>query len=147
MAAAEPEVLIAQHVDAISAGSRRLYQYTYVLGVQQFNGAKNLTVRTNRKWKIIQDGGRRTGSNYSLACRRAISQISTAKPVFFGSSNSMALRTSLCERAGNGIIPLRRGRHLGFFHFRFGRTFFQNIAGPMKYEGIRRNFITITFAT
>ena len=37
--------------------------YTYAFGVQQSNGAMDITVRTNRKWKIIHYDGRWTGSS------------------------------------------------------------------------------------
>ncbi len=48
---------------------RRDYQrnfdgYAYVLMVLQFIDAKKITIPTNRKWKIMQDGGRH---NYMLS--------------------------------------------------------------------------------
>jgi hypothetical protein len=76
--------------------SDEIQMVTAQFGVLQYSGAKDITMRTNRKWKI-QDGGHQTNSMYISACKRDCTEISTTVPMFWGSINSTMLRTSLCE--------------------------------------------------
>ena len=122
-------------------------------------------MRTNRKWKI-QDGGHRTAGIYISACRRDSNEISTAIPMFWGSSNPTVLWTSLCELTGSRkwskmaaaepevllqaeiwIFPLRFGRHIGFstsgLVVQYSKCF-HSIAGPRKWGASRRYLVAIS---
>ena len=61
--------------------------------VQQYSGAKDITMQTNREWKI-QDGGHRTEIIYISASGRYSKDILMAigLPMFMGSSTPIALR-------------------------------------------------------
>ena len=50
----------------------------------------------------IQDGGHQTGNNYISACRLDSVDISTAKPMFWMSPNSMALLAIPHNVTGSG---------------------------------------------
>mgnify|MGYP003513112955 CR=1 FL=1 len=73
--------------------------------VQQYSGAKDITMQTNREWKI-QDGGHRTESIYISASGRYSKDILMAigLPMFMGSSTPIALRKSLCKKRKWKII-------------------------------------------
>ena len=106
--------------------------------VQQYSGAKGITMQTNREWKI-QDGGHRTERIYTSASGRYSKDILMAigLPMFMGSSTPIALRKSLCKKRkwkiiqDGGHVFKQRYEYFSFrvaailhFHFRFCRTAF-----------------------
>jgi hypothetical protein len=106
--------------------------------VQQYSGAKSITMQTNREWKI-QDGGHRTESIYISASGRYSKDILMAigLPMFMGSSAPIALRKSLYKKRkwkiiqDGGQVFKQRYEYFSFrvaailpFHFRFCCTAF-----------------------
>ena len=90
--------------------------------VQQYSGAKDITMQTNREWKI-QDGGHRTESIYISASGRYSKDILMAigLPMFMGSSTPIALRKSLCKKRKWKII--QDGGHV----FKHGYEYFSSL--------------------
>ena len=72
-----------------------------VLGVKLSNETNGNALRPNRKWEI-QHGGRQNGSTYISACRPLRNAVSTAKPMFSGSPNSMGCSSMPRDHTGSG---------------------------------------------
>ena len=85
MAASKPEIIMSLDI------------------VQQYSGAKGITMQTNREWKI-QDGGHRTESIYISASGRYSKGILMAigLPMFMGSSTPIALRKITLQKNESG---------------------------------------------
>jgi len=76
-----------------------------LLRVQQFNGT--MSHCTGRKGSPeIQNGSLQTGSTYISACRQDRNAMSTAKPMFSGSSNPAELLRIIFHRTGSGKFKM-----------------------------------------